>query len=209
MKKMFFAIVAVICFASAASAQTTLPETMEIELNFYQEWPFIQKLNRNQTPAGETYTFPYVYEINGVQKQENLKFVISAGEEYEGKYSYFTPSGEETPRLVNSKPGGYIMLPGIKGMHLRSVSMSHSSKYPKQFRLQKSPTDASANYNSPAKAASDKRPVVTERIEFPTEKCEDGNLVTTWPGKSYCMYFKNGALRIHSIKLVYTAAKPE
>ena len=191
----------------------TLPEEVKITLDFTKaKWPFNETIvaSANQSASGDPYTYDYKYDFKGEQFTEKLNFAVvkSSG----ANYSHNWLASVSARRFQSgSAKGMCVVLPGIQGMYLKSVAMSHSNSSAKTFRLQLSPTDAGANYSSPSVTTSDPKSPVETKIEFPTVKNGDGfngNLVTTALGKSYCMYVKEGTANITSIEVVYTKTQP-
>lgn len=194
-----------------------LPSEMTISLPFYGEdaqWPFKEESMSvfKQRAGGEKYTFKHTYSFEGEENTLELPFIISRGrfrrsesEQADGKpggsYQYTTFSNIEHKVLWFSDPTSWIRIPFIKGMRLKSVSVSHGNMYERQFRLQSdvSPEPDWHVDSEPKTAAS-----YTDPVEMKIENTNDG-------GAYVIRFISSGNIRIFNITLVYekeTSAAP-
>lgn len=201
----------------------TIPDEMTVSIDFYNDeikWPFKEwVMIENQSVDGDSHIYTHKYMHDGRELSKELEFIISKGAVAGSKYEYSTFSQLEGGKkvLFLNKENCWIKLPGIPGMYLKSVSMSHGNKdQKKRFRLQVG-TDvgATAYYNSPIVTAASYTSPATSTVTFPTGDSTMGNLKTTQKGNSYVMFFTKGGswspvnMRVFNITLVYTRSAPE
>lgn len=182
-----------------------LPEEVTIDLNFYQNWPFVEPVldseNQNQKQSesgdnvytGDVYTLPYEYSYEGKSMTAELKFLLRGNLT---AYNH-TPAGTASsfsPGSANAR----IAIPGVADRYLKSVTMSvrNGEQYKKGFRLSTVTYSDIAECESPAYAGS---PAV---LSFPVAG------QNSIKGMPYFMYFTNGSTSVTSIRLVYTKSQP-
>ena len=186
-----------------------LPEEVTIDLNFYQNWPFVepvldsenQKQEQKQSESGDiyivytgdVYTLPYEYSYEGKSMTAELKFLLRGNL---AAYNH-TPAGMASsfsPGSANAR----MAIPGVADRYLKSVTMSvrNGEQYKKGFRLSTVTYADIAECESPAYAGS---PAV---LSFPVAG------QNSIKGMPYFMYFTNGSTSVTSIRLVYTKSQP-
>jgi len=182
-----------------------LPEEVIIDLNFYQNWPFVEPVldseNQNQKQSesgdnvytGDVYTLPYEYSYEGKSMTAELKFLLRGNL---AAYNH-TPAGTASsffPGSANAR----MAIPGVADRYLKSVTMSvrNGEQYKKGFRLSTVTYSDIAECESPAYAGS---PAV---LSFPVAG------QNSIKGMPYFMYFTNGSTSVTSIRLVYTKSQP-
>ena len=193
----------------ASALDDTLPETMEVNLQFYNDnnvnplGNFVE--SKSQVVEGESYTCNYEYTLDGEKLTEPLEFIISKGAS-SATYSYVMPSGVDKNILIfGAQNNAWIKLPGITGRYLKSVTLIHGNTAAKRFRVQEACTSPVGLYfSSPLIAAPALDSPVTETVTFPTGSTDKAQIDRTVMGKSYTIQFTSGtSLRVFSIKLVY------
>ena len=186
-----------------------LPEEVTIDLNFYQNWPFVepvldsenQKQEQKQSESGDiyivytgdVYTLPYEYSYEGKNMTAELKFLLRGNL---AAYNH-TPAGMASsfsPGSANAR----MAIPGVADRYLKSVTMSvrNGEQYKKGFRLSTVTYSDIAECESSAYAGS---PAV---LSFPVAG------QNSIKGMPYFMYFTNGSTSVTSIRLVYTKSQP-
>ena len=120
-----------------------LPSEVIIDIRFnnpYGIWPLGTYVSTNsQVPVGEEYPYFYNYEYNGSQLTKEFTVVI--GGKTTSGYSYSCTSGlpyENVAVLRLPDANQWIMLPGIDGKYLSSVTFGAGNAYNsrKWFKIQ-------------------------------------------------------------------------
>lgn len=166
----------------------------------FAKWPFINSIATDQAATGDTYTYHWPATYKGKETYEPLTFVIATNGSK--KYSHVAQSDSSVGYLntgsnYNSgeKPK-YMVLPGIAGMYLKSVSMTTTNSS-KSFTIK--------GIKSSVTSSTDK----VAKLSFPLTN-EDGTVVEQEvdSGASYSMENISGNSQITQIVLVYTATEP-
>ena len=171
-----------------------LPDEIRIDLNFLGsgKWSFNEKCateaeQQANNFAGDTYTYNYTYDANGVQKQKQLSFIIKGNNNtaYSNSGYYFLPGA------ANSR----MTLPAISGRYIRAVRMEVNNDN-KSFAL------ISFDWNVLAQSSvgGNASPAM---ISFPTI-----NDVVSKIGTAYYMRFINGSAQVKTISIIYSKTLP-
>ena len=172
-----------------------LPDEIRIDLNFLGsgKWSFNEtcataQAQQDNNYAGDTYTYNYTYEANGVQKQKPLKFIIKGNNNtaYSNSTYYFLPGA------ANSR----MTLPAISGRYIRAVRMEVNND-DKSFEL------VSLDWKVLAKSPSSAVGSRTVMISFPTAE----NVVSKI-GTAYYMRIINGSTQVKTISIIYSKKLP-
>ena len=194
------------------SAVAMLPEKMEVTLDFSNNWPFEQECAAiaQQTGSREKYTVAYDYEYNGADMTRNLTFTLGSTNWSTARvYSYENiPNGSEKGLYFHDTHGG-IILPGIPGMYLSSVSLMHYDANSKgvRYAIQEGCEGVGAGKEGNRKLSgyftSGKECV----FNLPVTDASPAALESE-AGKPYVIQVRDAGGYITEIKVVYTKTKP-
>ena len=199
----------------------TLPDIIEIDLQFYNEndeCPFegiptdAATARNTESVSGEEYVYAYKYMCDGNQLTKNLTFTICRGANATSDYYAFTKAGSlQHPILFSgSAASAWIKLPGIPGRYLKYVSLDHGNNTAaKRFRLQEGVSPVGKYFSSTLLTAKSETEPVKVHVNIPTGTTTTGQLDDTEMGRSYVMQFTTGtSLRIFNIHLTFTKDDP-
>jgi len=169
-----------------------LPDEIRIDLIFKSTgvWPFNEKcvtaaVQETNSYAGDTYTYDYTYEANGVQKTKPLSFIIKGDTAAYTDGYYFTG------------PAGFkMLLPAISGRYIKAVRMVVKNTSVKTFKL----VDFDDKDLAPSGSGTADTPAM---ISFPTV-----DNVVSKIGTAYYMCFPIASTQIFEISIIYSKTLP-
>lgn len=177
-------------------ADDDLPEEVRIDLNFAESWPFKEQCvsTESQTAAafaGDTYTFEYRYQYEGVERTRSFPFFVKGNKEayvYEG--NTFNPGAKHAR----------ITLPSVPGRYVKAVryETKDSRTSPKGFQL--NGMDWQPFAICPQKACKG----FPATLSFPTDEG-----VRTGFEASYYMYLSDAPASVTNISILYSKELPE
>ena len=192
------------------SSVSMLPETMEVTLDFSSTWPFAEDCvaTADQTGAREKYTCTYAYDYNGVSKTRDLTFTLgSTNWDAARVYSHENIPDRSDKGLYFHDTHGGVILPGIPGMYLSSVSVMHYDKKSKgvRYAIQEGCEGVGdeGNRKLTSYVASGKECV----FNLPVTDASPAALESE-AGKPYVIQVRDSGGYITEIKVVYTKTRP-
>ncbi len=181
------------------SAVAMLPEQMEVTLDFSNTWPFAEECvaTTEQSGSREKYTYTYAYDYNGASKTRKLTFTLGSTNWSASRvYSYENiPDRSDKGLYFHSTHGG-IILPGIPGMYLSSVSLMHYDKNSKGVGDEGN-RKLSGYFASGKECVFDMPVAINETTSLESEA-----------GKPYVIQVRDAGGYISTVKVVYTKTKP-
>lgn len=190
------------------SAVAMLPEQMEVTLDFSNTWPFAEECvaTTEQSGSREKYTVAYGYKYNGTDKTRNLTFTLGSTNWTSGRvYSYENIPDRSDKGLYFHGTHGGIILPGIPGMYLSSVSLIHYDKNSKgvRYAIQEGCEGNEGNRKLSGYFASG-----TECLFNMPVAINDTTSVESVAGKPYVIQVRDAGGYISTVNVVYTKTKP-
>lgn len=177
-------------------ADDDLPDDVRIDLNFAESWPFKEEYVSAESQsaasfAGDTYTFEYRYQHEGVERTRSFPFFVKGNKEaytYEGKA--FNPGAKHARITLPSVPGRYV-----KAVRYETADGRTS---PKGFQLNGMDWQPFAICQQKASKG------FPATLSFPTE---DGT--ATGLEASYYMYLSDAPASVSNISVLYSKELPE
>ena len=190
------------------SAVTMLPEQMEVTLDFSSTWPFAEECVATADQSGnrEKYTIDYGYKYSGTDKTRNLTFMLgSTNWASDRVYSYEDIPDRSDKGLYFHDTHGGIILPGIPGMYLSSVSVMHYDKNSKgvRYAIQEGCEGNEGNRKLSGYFESGKECVFNMPVVI-----DETTSLESEAGKSYVIQVRDPGGYITKIKVIYTKTKP-
>lgn len=173
--------------------EVELPDTFSLTFEFLVDgktnWPFNEAIAPTASQdvskgVGETYTYTYNFEVDGISFSRDLPFVF-----YGNKKTYALGSNGLS---MGTASNARITLPAVANRHLKSVTVEVTNTYAKSFSIVNS--SWTEILVAPTAPIAGKPSTIT----FPT------NGVVTATNTSYFLRFKAASTNVKSITIVYS-----
>lgn len=192
-------------------------ESLEVTVDFASEWPFEEACVavENQNADHDKYTYVHSYEHEGASKTIDLTFTLGCSATWSTSRVYShddIPESSGKGLYFHGTHGG-IILPGVSGMYLSSVSVSlahyNGTEDGVRFAIQEGCVGMGDGKDGNRKLNATRFVSGQECVfNLPVTDASPAPLESV-AGKPYVIQVRDGGGYIGKVKVIYTKTRPE